>query len=99
MGTDADNMFVPLIMLTQDYYYAVIRICPRLIQPHTIQRHHCVKGAKITTADLFSFVVAKCGGNPVYKACAGFQLPMNVHYTPEGWTALAAEMQRNLLLL
>jgi hypothetical protein len=27
-----------------------------------------------------------------YAHCDGFQLPTNVHYTPEGWSALAAEM-------
>ena len=56
------------------------------------------KGATIATADLYSFVTAKCGGAG-YASCPGFQLPMNVHYTPEGWAALAAEMRRTLLAL
>ena len=38
------------------------------------------QGAKIATADLYSFVLGKCGGAG-YKTCDGFQLPMNVHYT------------------
>lgn len=57
------------------------------------------KGAHISTADLYSFVLSKCGGRPGYASCPGFQLPMNVHYTPEGWTALAGEMHRILLSL
>jgi len=56
-------------------------------------------GAKIATADLYSFVIANCGGVAGYATCPGFQLPMNVHYTPKGWAALAAEMHRNLLLV
>ena len=40
------------------------------------------QGAKIATADLYSFVLGKCGGAG-YKTCDGFQLPMNVHYTGE----------------
>ena len=56
------------------------------------------QGAKIATADLYSFVVAKCGGQG-YHSCSGFQLPMNVHYTPAGWKALAGEMRRVLLTL
>ena len=50
----------------------------------------------IETADLYSFVLAKCGGLG-YSRCPGFQLPANVHFTDEGWTALAAEMERVLL--
>lgn len=53
-------------------------------------------GAVISTADLYTFVLKKCGGQG-YVHCDGFQLPMNVHYTPEGWTALAAEMETFLL--
>ena len=45
-------------------------------------------GAKIATLDLYSLVLARCGG-PGYKSCDGFQLPANVHYTAEGWQALA----------
>ena len=56
------------------------------------------KGARIATVDLYSFVVRKCGGQG-YASCPGFQLPMNVHYTPQGWDDLAAEMRRNLLLV
>ena len=56
------------------------------------------KGANISTADLYSFVLAKCGGSG-YTSCPGFQLPMNVHFTPEGWRSLAAEMRRFLLKL
>ena len=49
------------------------------------------KGAKIATADLYSYVLSKCGGTG-YQHCNGFQLPMNVHYTAAGWTALAERM-------
>lgn len=53
-------------------------------------------GAKIETADLYDFVLKKCGGAG-YAHCDGFQLPANVHYTPEGWSALAVEMSGYLL--
>lgn len=56
-------------------------------------------GAQIATADLYSFVLDKCGGKPGYASCPGFQLPMNVHFTPQGWAAIAAEMRRVLLSL
>jgi hypothetical protein len=56
------------------------------------------KGAQIGTADLYSFVLGKCGGVG-YAHCDGFQLPMNVHYTAAGWTALATEMHRILRTL
>ena len=52
-------------------------------------------GARIATADLYSFVLARCGGSG-YASCPGFQLPMNVHFTSVGWTALAAEMLKSL---
>ena len=55
-------------------------------------------GAKIVTADLYDFVLKKCGGTG-YQHCDGFQLPMNVHYTAAGWTALAAEMHSILKAL
>jgi hypothetical protein len=55
-------------------------------------------GANISTADLYSFVVQRCGGRG-YCSCPGFQLPMNVHYEPEGWRALAEEMRRVLMSL
>jgi hypothetical protein len=55
-------------------------------------------GARISTVDLYSFVLQKCGGQG-YANCTGFQLPMNVHYTPAGWAALAAEMRDTLLAL
>lgn len=55
-------------------------------------------GANISTADLHSFVLARCGGKG-YKSCPGFQLPMNVHYTDDGWHELAAEMRRILSAL
>ena len=45
-------------------------------------------GATIDTLDLYSLVLARCGG-PGYKSCEGFQLPANVHYTHDGWQALA----------
>ena len=57
------------------------------------------RGAQIATADLYSFVLRKCGGKPGYASCPGFQLPNNVHYTPAGWAALAGEMRRVLLSL
>eukprot|EP00040_Diaphanoeca_grandis_P028396 m.164409 g.164409 ORF g.164409 m.164409 type:complete len:389 (-) comp31339_c3_seq1:432-1598(-) len=53
-------------------------------------------GATIATVDLYSFVLEKCGGKG-YAHCDGFQLPMNVHYTAAGWTALATEMSTYLL--
>ena len=56
------------------------------------------KGAQIGTADLYAFVLGKCGGAG-YAHCDGFQLPMNVHYTAAGWTALATEMRRILRTL
>ena len=56
------------------------------------------KGATIATADLYSFVLSKCGGHG-YQHCDGFQLPMNVHYTAAGWTALAAKMHSILQTL
>jgi hypothetical protein len=56
------------------------------------------KGARIVTADLYSFVLHQCGGQG-YANCTGFQLPMNVHYTASGWTALAEEMRDSLLAL
>ena len=36
-------------------------------------------GAAIATADLYTFVIGKCGGQG-YSTCKGFQLPMNVHF-------------------
>eukprot|EP01060_Flectonema_neradi_P021498 TRINITY_DN2917_c0_g1_i1.p1 TRINITY_DN2917_c0_g1~~TRINITY_DN2917_c0_g1_i1.p1 ORF type:complete len:285 (+),score=47.31 TRINITY_DN2917_c0_g1_i1:163-1017(+) len=57
-----------------------------------------VDKAGIPTLDLYTFVVNKCGG-PGYKTCDGFQLPHNVHYTAEGWTALASQMSAALLKL
>jgi len=54
-------------------------------------------GATIATADMFTFVLDKCGG-PGYSNCSGFQLPMNVHFTAEGWTALANELVNTYLL-
>lgn len=48
-------------------------------------------GAQIETADLYSFVLVRCGGKG-FAHCDGFQLPMNVHYTAEGWAALAKEL-------
>jgi hypothetical protein len=48
-------------------------------------------GAKIKTLNLYSFVLEKCGGTG-YSNCTGFQLPANVHYTSEGWAALAKVM-------
>lgn len=53
-------------------------------------------GARISTADLYTFVLRKCGGRG-YARCPGFQLPNNVHYTPAGWAALAGEMHRILM--
>lgn len=55
-------------------------------------------GARIATADLYSFVLAKCGGKG-YAHCDGFQLPMNVHYTATGWAALAGQMHTALRAL
>lgn len=56
------------------------------------------QGARIATADLYTFVSKRCGGKG-YAHCDGFQLPMNVHYTSVGWAALAAEMHRILMQL
>ena len=57
-----------------------------------------LQGARISTADLYGFVSAKCGGQG-YEECRGFQLPNNVHFTPEGWGELAAFMQKAYLEL
>eukprot|EP00039_Didymoeca_costata_P001659 m.54127 g.54127 ORF g.54127 m.54127 type:complete len:296 (-) comp10903_c0_seq1:3253-4140(-) len=56
-------------------------------------------GANISTLDLFSFVISKCGGDKNYVNCTGFQLPENVHYEPAGWTALAEKTSDALLQL
>lgn len=53
-------------------------------------------GATIVIADLYTFVLAKCGGTG-YKTCDGFQLPANVHYTAVGWEAIATEFSGMLL--
>eukprot|EP00041_Stephanoeca_diplocostata_P003520 m.35294 g.35294 ORF g.35294 m.35294 type:complete len:304 (-) comp14399_c0_seq1:340-1251(-) len=55
-------------------------------------------GAKISTLDLYNFVLEKCGGKG-YSHCDGFQLPANVHYTAQGWSALAAKTAAALLAL
>ena len=55
-------------------------------------------GADIPTADLFSWVLGKCGGAG-YKTCEGFQLPMNVHFTPTGWASLANQTADYLLAM
>jgi len=52
-------------------------------------------GAVIGTADLYSFVLSKCGGAG-YVHCDGFQLPENVHYTAAGWAALASRLAEYL---
>jgi hypothetical protein len=55
-------------------------------------------GANITTVDLYTPVLEKCGG-PGYTTCPGFQLPNNVHYTDEGWAFLAQTMRDHLATL
>jgi hypothetical protein len=55
-------------------------------------------GADIKTLDLYSFVLAKCGGTG-YSNCSGFQLPANVHYTADGWSQLGAVMSEAVLSL
>ena len=55
-------------------------------------------GARIATGDLYGFVLKRCGGAG-YAHCDGFQLPMNVHFTAAGWSALAAEMHAYLKAL
>ena len=55
-------------------------------------------GANIQVLDLYSFVLAKCGGHG-YVTCDGFQLPQNVHYTATGWTALANQYYNALMNL
>ena len=52
-------------------------------------------GAQIASVDLYAYVLRRCGGQG-YAHCDGFQLPSNVHYTSEGWAALAAEVGRAL---
>ena len=64
----------------------------------SLSRPLLLQGARISTADLYGFVSAKCGGQG-YKECKGFQLPNNVHFTPEGWSELAAFMQKVYLEL
>lgn len=55
-------------------------------------------GARISTLDLYSFVLQKCGGKG-YANCTGFQLPANVHFTSAGWAAMAEEHAAALLAL
>ena len=62
-----------------------------------VMRAAVARGARIATADLYSYVIERCGGQPGYAQCAGFQLPFNVHFTAAGFAALAAEVQRATL--
>ena len=43
----------------------------------------------IPTIDMYGFVLKKCGGDPHYKACPGFQLSGNVHFTDDGFSEMA----------
>ena len=43
----------------------------------------------VMVVDVYSFVVEKCGGNPHYKSCAPFQDKTDVHFSKEGYTAMA----------
>ena len=53
-------------------------------------------GANITTFDLYTPVLQRCGGRG-YANCSGFQLPANVHFTSQGWDQLAAWMTQAVL--
>ena len=55
-------------------------------------------GAQIATLDLYNFVLEKCGGAG-YKNCPNFQIPVNVHFEPAGWKALAAEVYKAVVAL
>ena len=55
------------------------------------------RGARMATEDLYLYVVERCGGQPGYAQCPGFQLPFNVHFSATGFAALAAEVQRATL--
>lgn len=55
-------------------------------------------GASISSLDLYTFVIEKCGGKG-YSHCDGFQLPNNVHYTDNGWKALSSLMIKAVLKL
>ena len=55
-------------------------------------------GAKIATADLYSYALERCGGKG-YSTCAGFQKLYDVHYTAAGRASLAKEMDRSLAKL
>lgn len=51
---------------------------------------------EIVTIDLYAFVLQKCGGNPHYTSCPGFQLPNNVHFEDAGWQEMAALMLKTI---
>jgi len=57
-----------------------------------------ISDLKISTLDLYEFVIEKCGGRG-YAHCDGFQLPENVHYTTAGWQALSTLMIESVLEL
>ena len=44
---------------------------------------------RVRVVDVYSFVLAKCGGDPHYKSCAPFQHATDVHFSKEGYTAMA----------
>lgn len=43
----------------------------------------------IPIIDLYSFVIAQCGGDEHYTSCPGFQQEGNVHFEPEGYSRMA----------
>ena len=89
--------FSPLLSIKWHPICAPAR-CKRDSHQASLSRFLLLQGARISTADLYGFVSAKCGGQG-YEECRGFQLPNNVHFTPEGWGELAAFMQKAYLEL
>ncbi len=87
---------IPVVILLFCCFYMIVDDVEGSTAEDVMADHPPSSSGGIETADLYSFVLAKCGGAG-YSSCPGFQLPANVHFTDEGWTALAAEMERVLL--
>jgi len=43
----------------------------------------------IPIIDVYSFVIEQCGGDPHYTTCPNFQKDNNVHFTSQGYAAMA----------
>lgn len=44
---------------------------------------------RVKVIDLYAFVVKQCGGDPHYTSCAPFQHTTDVHFSSEGYVAMA----------